>query len=685
MSKRDRFFLYLTGLSFLVSSVLFFRRESYNLQTRLTEHIGNLMSYENEVRHKQVASIDWQRVTDVNMDLLDGDQLFTEENSSAVVRLVNGVILNLKPNTLVKLELNGDNLNLNYLKGLMEIDFAGNDLEGKIALNGRSLGADGDGKLKIYQDGDKTLFNVQKGSVQLGDRSLSKGEELDSDGKRKLGDETIVLLGPEDDFRFSPIKRSSIKFKWRSPPGTKILTLEVARDPDFDNVILKRRSYGSSYSMGMPRDGRYYWRVRAPGLTSPISYFTVRNLPPARLLYPRVEEQLKVKLKQKLPIEFQWDGDPKQPYLLTVYTPNLGKKMKKKTFKVRGNSFETRLSDIGRYVWTVKPDHPKGLKSKSRSFRLRPNDFVKINYPKPEFVFDATRSNKPLTFELAKPPRGASALFVSNDVTFETIAAKKKFNTRRFNLKYAKPGEYYYKISSLLDPNFTTDVYEMTIINWTALNLSPRRDLKIRAKDKIQPMTFKWNPLYLGKYSLEVAKDYQFKDIVHQRFTKETKEKFNMEPGKYYWRLRATDPNLPDYWRQTEPRLLTIGIPQGPLRIKLFSPDIFAEEGIDVNGDEMYTYRVPAAEDSIQYFIEVIAEDGTKSTIKQATNAVKVLGSQQGVWKYRYKVKDKYGRETDYTKWGQIVFPVAPNYRPAPKKKPKTKAQNSTSASSQKS
>ena len=194
MGKRDRFFLYLTGLSFLVSCFLFFRRESYNLQSRLTEHIGNLMSYENEVRHKQVSSIDWQRVTDVNMDLLDGDQLFTEENSSAVVRLVNGVILSLKPNTLVKLELNGGNLNLNYLKGLMEIDFAGNEFEGSIALNGKSLGANGDGKLKIYQDGEKTLYNVQKGSIDLGGRSLSKGEELDSDGKRKLGDETIVLL-----------------------------------------------------------------------------------------------------------------------------------------------------------------------------------------------------------------------------------------------------------------------------------------------------------------------------------------------------------------------------------------------------------------------------------------------------------------------------------------------------------
>ena len=153
-------------------------------------------------------------------------------------------------------------------------------------------------------------------------------------------------------------------------------------------------------------------------------------------------------------MEFQWDGDPRQRYLLTVYTPNLGKKMNKKTIKVLGNSYETRLTDIGRYVWTVKPDHPKGLKSKSRSFRLRPKSFVKINFPRREFVYDLTRSKKPLTFELAKPPIGASALYVSKDVTFENIAATKKFNTRRFNLRYAMPGGYYYKISSLLDPNF---------------------------------------------------------------------------------------------------------------------------------------------------------------------------------------------------------------------------------------
>ena len=85
--------------------------------------------------------------------------------------------------------------------------------------------------------------------------------------------------------------------------------------------------------------------------------------------------------------------------------------------------------------------------------------------------------------------------------------------------------------------------------------MSPRRDLKIRAKDKIQPMTFRWKSLYKGKYSLEVAKDYQFTDIVHQRFTQKSKEKFDMVPGKYYWRLRATDPNLPEFWKQTEKRL----------------------------------------------------------------------------------------------------------------------------------
>lgn len=674
MGKRDRFFLFAAGLSFLVSSVLFFRRESYNLQVRLAEHIGNLMSYENEVRHKQVSSIDWQRVTDVNMDLMDGDQIFTSENSSAVVRLINGVVLNLKPNTLVKLELNGDSMNLNYLKGLMEIDFAGSDIEGNINLNGKNLDTSGDGKLKIYKDGEKTLFNVKSGSIKLGDRRLNAGEELDSDGKRKLGDESIVLLGPEDDYRFSPIRKNSIKFKWKAPSGTKILTLEVARDPDFDNVVLKRRSYGNNYTMGMPRDGRYYWRVRAPGITSPISYFYVKNLPPAKLLYPRIEEQLKVKLKQRLPIEFQWKGDPKQDYLLTLYTPNLGGKMKKRTFKVAGNSYETRLTDLGRYVWTVKPDHPKGLKSKSRSFRLRPNAFVKIKKPGNEFVFDATRTTRPIQFELQKKPRSRSALFVSRDVTFENIVAKQKFTTQRFNLKYAQAGDYYYKITSLLDPNYTTDVFEMRIINWTAVGLTPRNDLIIRAKDKTQQMKFAWNALYRGKYSLEIAEDPYFKKLVHQKFTKRKSESFTMVPGKYYWRLRATDPNLSDYWKQTTPKLLTIEIPQGPLLIKLPNPDIFAAEDRSNDGKEAYVYRLPAAKDSVKYFVQTQAEDGTKASLSTASNSIRIPGSQQGVWKYRYKVQDKFGRVSDYSKWGQIVFPIAPNYRPKPKAKKKAEA-----------
>lgn len=661
MSKRDRFFLFFFALSFAASSYLFFRRETYNLQTKIAEQIGSLISFENEVKHKQVASIDWQQVTENNMDLLAGDQLFTSEDASAVVKLTNGVVLNLKPNTLVKLELNDDNLNLNYLKGLMEIDFSKSELEGKnIKINGQDLKGE-KAKLKIYQQNDKTLFNVQEGKINLGDKSLKAGEELDGDGKKRSADEIITLLGPEDNLKFSPLKREQIKFKWKSPRGQKILTLEISRDPDFDNYFLQKKLYTDYFYMKMPRDGRYYWRVRAPGITSPVAYFTVRNLPPAKLLYPRVEEQLKVKLKQRLPVEFAWEGDPNQEYLVTLYSPNEGRRMTKKTFKTTGTSYEAKLSDLGRYLWEVKPAHPKGVKSKRRSFRLRPNEFVKVKLPGKNFVFDATRPNRGINFELLKAPRSRSILYVSRDVTFEEVVLAKKFNTQRFNVKFSKAGEYYYKIKSTEDDNYTTDVYEMTVINWTAVNMFPGNDTKIKSKKLTAKVDFKWTPLYKGRVMFELSKDSFFRDVIMQKLTKQPLMAANLPPGKYYWRIRPTDPNIGDYWKVAQPKLFEVDIPKGPFQAKLAAPDIFADEDRSNNNKEAYVYNIPNFPNTVKYIVEV-KNYGKLNEFETRSPKVRIEGSHQGVWEYRYKVIDKWGRKSNYSKWGKIVFPIAPNY-----------------------
>jgi hypothetical protein len=92
------------------SAIMFFClvKISPPMRTRISKTIARLESYSNNVRYKEVGSVSFYDVIK-NEDFQNKDEIFTGENSIAVVRFLNSnTILKIPSSSLIKVE-DGDN------------------------------------------------------------------------------------------------------------------------------------------------------------------------------------------------------------------------------------------------------------------------------------------------------------------------------------------------------------------------------------------------------------------------------------------------------------------------------------------------------------------------------------------------------------------------------------------------
>lgn len=76
-----------------------------------------------------------------------------------------------------------------------------------------------------------------------------------------------------------------IKFKWLQPEDTASFMLEISNEPDFNRPIIKQKITQTNFSLNMPKQGQYFWRVTSitsTGKTGPkgqADKFTLNPLP----------------------------------------------------------------------------------------------------------------------------------------------------------------------------------------------------------------------------------------------------------------------------------------------------------------------------------------------------------------------------------------------------------------------
>jgi hypothetical protein len=283
-----------------------------------------LTQVHNTVKSKREDAIAWS-AAQTGTPLYDQDAVQTLQRSSAMLTFDENSTLELGANTLMIIKSIERDVQARKKRSLLLM--VDGDLRGKIGGAGQEAlqleiatpnataridtsrlpAQKGDFKVSINPDKSSTI-TVFQGAAQVlvggkevlveSNKSLTVDADNTMDGPKTLP-QTVELIAPDPSGRFLYRDLSPrIKFRWKPAPQATKYHFVIARDPQFQDILLDERLAQPEFMHGKLPHSVYYWRVSAlnhwqEGLFSDAWQFTtvqkrsapdlVVNFPPKRV------------------------------------------------------------------------------------------------------------------------------------------------------------------------------------------------------------------------------------------------------------------------------------------------------------------------------------------------------------------------------------------------------------------
>jgi predicted nucleic acid-binding Zn-ribbon protein len=331
------------------------------------EPIAKLEQTLNEVQRKPLGKLVWETVTQ-GEDLFPGEDIRTSSASSAKIFLVQSkTMIELDPDSLIRLEQNPDGLALNFLEGNMLVKGEGTGLTLKT----------GDNAIDVA-NADLALSKTSGGAVDL---EVLKGQaKLMKDGKQVTLDEnTAGLLTSDgvqaDESRIrvtSPLageqvlidssKREPIVFEWDKLPDGYDVFVERGTTRTSLNRSEATRANGDAGRLGfVSKLGKYYFRLVAvprqeglPTLSSKVMPLEVVPKTPPQPLAP-VSDEVVILEKQSPTLALKWAARMRFETVIVEIAKDAGltQVLKKETVPAESTQIGIAWSESGKFYWRV--------------------------------------------------------------------------------------------------------------------------------------------------------------------------------------------------------------------------------------------------------------------------------------------------------------------------------------------
>lgn len=268
MTKFDRFifiaaFLVLAAFSYFLydDSLLFPRKDDPGL-----EKIGQVSFSNNDVRLKTATAFTWfpaQKTDQVH----HMDSVFTGERSEAAIQLRDGTTLNLKPNSLVTLNMKDGQMSLDLRYGDIASKLSGKSTL-KITAGDKTFELDGDGAVQINKSsgGDVDLALVEGNARLNKQQPLSKERALNlgKGGKvQEIGESRIDLKTPDNAVFTRMNGDEPFALEWNGKGALVEYEIELCENADCAAPVKTKSVKGQQLVVKEPiKDGSYYWRVK---------------------------------------------------------------------------------------------------------------------------------------------------------------------------------------------------------------------------------------------------------------------------------------------------------------------------------------------------------------------------------------------------------------------------------------
>lgn len=438
------------------------------------ESFAHLESLTNVVKSKALGELGWSDARS-GQGFNRKDQVFTYQNSKAVLNFSDGQNLTLLPNTLVELDQNQGTLALQVKEGLVYLDLkpgksvslemGGQEVTLKGSENSRVKLSKLQGKLKLEgSQGDVQVTNASGESAKLDNQS---SVSIDSEQKFVVRKFDINNPIPADGTILDRATLPSL-VKFSYDVGQKIKTnVELAQDYAFNQKISPNSALET---------GTYYWRVvdeDALAVSSVYSFELRHNPAP---WFMAVEKTKEIILSDgEIKFELDWNHPSALEYELVISVNG-----DESTEETQAKKAAIKIDEIGDYKVRVRAVRP-ALSPWSETFNVFVREPAPIEpiSPKHNEQIALTKPGEfvTLTFD------GNAEIEIASDPDFDDILIKETARDE-YQWQVAKTGTYFWRIRK-------------------GKQISPTRNLIINPSDPLPPPQLKRVP---GTIKLKVVK-----------------------------------------------------------------------------------------------------------------------------------------------------------------------------------
>jgi hypothetical protein len=551
--------------------------ENFNLKNS----IGKISESENDVRFKHSNKFVWKKARK-KVSVAEGDAIFTGADSTAMIELSDGTIVNIEPNSLVILNRTGDQLELDLKFGQVKTDIA-KSIRVKMPCESLQL----EGENSSVKLGPDCAIQTLRGKAKYKSKN-----QIDPSFVQPIQ----WINYPRNTFVHSS-RNSPVKLSWskiRSPNGYSI---ETSLEENFSSIDTRTTSIRPSLNfIDYPKTGRFFARVRSYNDTgkviaeSKVIPLNIKEVHPPLIILPQNNALLSFVTDP--------DGTPLEEFAVnTEWAFAFERNLFEIELKLQGETdaapnyipvkgIKQNLGELpdGQYAFRVRSIAAKDQVptdwSDPASFTVK-RDRIK-SLAAPDLLTKKLNSpfgSKKKLFAEWEPVRGAKKYRVEFDSNPEFTNPKKyeTADTKILIPKPTEPGKYYYRVAgktlkgSLGPASQSGELVAMTKVP----ELDPLQSFSVLGKHPNDPGAPKEIPAKWSKangaalYQVEISKDQNFTDSMKYLSTDTSTRVVADKPGQYFVRVQAVNSE-----RAPASAYSKIQTFNYQLEIPLYTPDI---------------------------------------------------------------------------------------------------------------
>lgn len=455
------------------------------------ETIAKLSTAENIVRRKTGDLPVWNTAKSADTLYL-GDEIFTDENSTAQIDFIDEPTIKLAQNTMVVVRKSEHKNILQLTHGTLSVKFAKPgtfvlDVGGKQS----KITAGNDTKIQITATGKNgSTVAALKGEVKLtsggGEVALKADQyvEMKSDSPTDVRNRALSLMEPQDGLEVTSEKTDGMAFNWQAQGAEHVF--ELATDQSFQHVVIQRTETAPATSISHLPPHVYYWRVRSLGEVSETRTLIVKDPKPAELIAPFPGEIIALN-GQTTTVYFDWQHSHQADNEVFELSQDSDFATKETQSRVKPPLLSRPLT-VGAYFWrvcTLQPEHSP--------------------------ICSAASQFKVGSEGIQEQPANESAP--------EAPKLKKQYRIKPSGAKIPEQG----MLMKLLDSLFVSTAYAA----------------------ETEEQAISWDEVAgASGYEAQLAKDAAFKDVVLEKVTTQPVLSIHgLAPGPYYLRVRSINRN----------------------------------------------------------------------------------------------------------------------------------------------